>query len=80
MVTEGDPCGDFYSETVIGDGLSIKLVWEELGKPTALELPPELTGTGEHVMYSLLLTPNLVLLKSMGGDLKDIQYRVSKRV
>jgi len=33
VVTEGDPCGDFYSETVIGDGLSIKLVWEELGKP-----------------------------------------------
>jgi len=55
VVSEGDPCGDFYSETVTGGGLTIKLVWEELGKPTALELPPELTGTGEHVMYSLLV-------------------------
>ena len=45
---------DFYRETVTGGGLTIKLVWEELGKP-ALELPPELTGTGEHVMYSLLV-------------------------
>ena len=55
VVSDGDPGGDFYSETVTGGGLTIKLVWEELGKPTALELPPELTGTGEHVMYSLLV-------------------------
>ena len=51
----GDPCSDFYSETVTGGGLEIKLVWEELGKPTALELPPELTGTGDRIMYSLLV-------------------------
>ena len=41
VVSDGDPCGDFYSETVTGGDLIIKLVWEELGKPTALELPPE---------------------------------------
>ncbi|MBH74142.1 MAG: hypothetical protein CMM57_10920 [Rhodospirillaceae bacterium] len=55
VVSYGDPCGDSYSETLTGGGLTIKLVWEELGEPTALELPPELTGTGEHIMYSLLV-------------------------
>ena len=70
VVTEGDPCGDFYSETVIGDGLSIKLVWEELGKPTALELPPELTGTGEHVMYSLLVDSKSCFVEVNGRRLE----------
>ena len=70
VVTEGDPCGDFYSETVIGDGLSIKLVWEELGKPTALELPPELTGTGEHVMYSLLVDSKSCFVEVNGRKLE----------
>ena len=28
VVSDGDPGGDFYSETVTGGGLKIKLVWE----------------------------------------------------
>ena len=55
VMTDGDPISDFYSETITGGGQEIKLVWENLGKPTALELPPELTGTKEHTMYSLLV-------------------------
>lgn len=53
--TTGDPCGNRVTETVCSDNLAIELVWEVLGKPTALELPPEQSGTGVHTMFSLLV-------------------------
>ena len=53
--TTGDPCGNRVTETVCSGNLAVELVWEELGKPTALELPPELSGTGAHTMFSLLV-------------------------
>ncbi|CAN5810219.1 hypothetical protein BH09PSE5_BH09PSE5_18790 [soil metagenome] len=53
--TRGDPRGERYAEMVSSDVLQVELVWEELGTPTALTLPPVLSGTGEHTMYSLLI-------------------------
>jgi len=54
-MTSGDPCGNRVVESVTSGSLSVELVWEALGRPTALELPPELSGTGEHTMFSLLV-------------------------
>lgn len=51
----GDPRGTRYVESVSSDALSVELVWEDLGVPTAIELPPELSGTGAHTMFSLLV-------------------------
>ena len=53
--TSGDPMGTRYSDTVVADGLTVELVWEGLAPPKALELPPEMTGTKAHTMFSLLV-------------------------
>lgn len=53
--TSGDPLGKRVTETVCHGDLAVELVWEGLGTPTALELPPELSGTGAHTMFSLLV-------------------------
>jgi len=53
--TTGDPLGNRYCETVASDALSVDLVWEKLGPPTAIEVAPELSGTGQHTMFSLLV-------------------------
>ncbi|HAU40807.1 MAG TPA: hypothetical protein DCW50_02065 [Gammaproteobacteria bacterium] len=52
--SEGDPRVR-YSEIIRADSLDIELVWDGLGKPTALELPPELTGGKENELYTLLI-------------------------
>ena len=51
----GDPMGHRYSETICSPGLTIELVWEDLEPPRALELTPDQVGTGEHVMFTLLV-------------------------
>ena len=52
--SEGDPRVR-YSEIIKANSLDIELVWDGLGKPTALELPPELTGGKENELYTLLI-------------------------
>lgn len=52
---DGDPMGHRYTETISGEGLTVQLVWEELESPRALELTPDQVGTGEHVMFTLLV-------------------------
>jgi hypothetical protein len=47
--------GHRYCETVVGAGLTVELVWEELERPRALELTPNQVGTGEHTMFTLLV-------------------------
>ena len=53
--SSGDPMGHRYSETVVGPDHCVELAWEQLESPIALELDPEQTGTGEHVMFTLLV-------------------------
>ena len=53
--SSGDPMGHRYTETVIGGGLAVELVWEDLEPPRALELTPDQVGTGEHTMFTLLV-------------------------
>lgn len=52
---DGDPMGHRYAETITGEGLTVQLVWEGLESPKALELTPDQVGTGEHVMFTLLV-------------------------
>lgn len=47
--------GPRYAETVSAQGLTVDLEWEGLEAPRALELPPEMTGTQAHTMFSLLV-------------------------
>ena len=53
--TRGDPRGARSVETVASGDLAVELVWEDLGRPTAIEVPPALSGTREHTMFSLLV-------------------------
>lgn len=53
--SSGDPMGHRYTETIAGPGLTVELVWEDLEQPRALELTPDQVGTGEHVMFTLLV-------------------------
>lgn len=66
VVSDGDPMGDFYSEYIEGGGFKIKLVWKDFSQHTALELPQELTGTGEHTMYSLLVDAKSAFIEVNG--------------
>ena len=52
--TTGDAISEF-TEVVEAADLEVELTWRELGTPTALELPKELTGGKENDMYSLLI-------------------------
>ena len=57
-ITEAYATGDphsRYSGVVKSKDFDIERVWDSLGTPTALEIPPELTGTKKHTMFSLLV-------------------------
>ncbi len=53
--SSGDPMGSRYTETVTGHGISVQLIWEDLEEPRALELMPDQVGTGEHIMFTVLV-------------------------
>jgi hypothetical protein len=44
-----------YEESVSGGGIDVRLVWEELGEATALELPPSLTGVKDRELFTVLI-------------------------
>ena len=73
----GDPMGPRFTETVCAEGLAVELVWEGLESPKALELPPEMTGTGAHTMFSLLVPAREGRIFVNGAALPG---RVGKRV
>lgn len=50
----GDPRSR-YSEAIQAEGWDVELTWDGLGKPVAMELPPELTGAKENELYTLLV-------------------------
>ncbi len=66
---EGDPRSR-YSEHIVGGGLEVQLLWEELGAPVALELPPKETGTKEHEGYTLLVESRRASIILDGTPLK----------
>ena len=51
----GDPMSHRYTETIVGENLTIELVWEGFEPPRALELSPHEVASGEQNMFSLLV-------------------------
>ncbi|KEA64454.1 hypothetical protein ADIMK_1358 [Marinobacterium lacunae] len=52
--SEGDT-RDSYREYLSGDGLDVVMSWDKLGKPYAVDMPPEKGPTQKHEMYSLFI-------------------------
>jgi len=50
--TDGDGVG-FHQELLAGPGTEIVLRWDGLGKPIAADVPPAMSATGRHRMYSV---------------------------
>lgn len=52
--TSGDG-RSFHQETVRGKGIAIALRWEGLKHPFAVDVPPAMSATGGHQMYSVFV-------------------------
>ena len=61
-----------YSEMIVTDDFEVELIWQELGEPVALELPPELTGAKEREMYTLLVESKKASIRIDGEALPGI--------
>ena len=70
--TGGDPCASRYVETVGAPGVTVELVWEDLGAPTAIEIPPPLSGTREHTMFSRLVEARRAAIIVNGRQLPGV--------
>lgn len=44
-----------YSETLRGSGVTVEMVWKDMGPPLPVEVTKENSATKEHEMYSLFL-------------------------
>ncbi|MFU0507051.1 hypothetical protein [Pseudaminobacter sp. NGMCC 1.201702] len=44
-----------YSETLRGSGVTVEMVWRDMGPPLPVELTKQNSATKEHEMYSLFL-------------------------
>ncbi|MBC7608649.1 MAG: hypothetical protein H7228_03590 [Polaromonas sp.] len=53
----------FHEEALQGDQLSVVLRWENLSEPFAVDVPPAMSATGEHQMYS-------VFVEAQSGSIK----------
>jgi hypothetical protein len=49
-----------YTENVQGDGQEVSLAWRDLGEPYMLELPAEMSATGQHEMFSVFVDAGAV--------------------
>ncbi len=69
----GDPMGHRYTETIVGGGLTVEMVWEGFEPARALELSPHEVASGEQNMFSLLVPAHsaqiLVNGRSLPGKL-----------
>jgi hypothetical protein len=45
----------FHEEQLAGSGASLTLRWEDLGTPFAVDVPPAMSSTGAHQMYSVFV-------------------------
>lgn len=54
VATGGDPRST-YTETVTGDGMTVKLTWHGLSAPFCFAMQPAASATGRHYMPSLFV-------------------------
>ena len=66
-----------YSETLRGSGITLELIWRDMGVPIPVEVTKENSATKEHEMYSVLLEANTAQIVLNGTPLAG---QVSDRV
>ena len=60
---------DRYSETLRGSGVTLEMVWSDLGAPIPVEVTREASATGEHEMYSVFLEAQAAEIRVNGTAL-----------
>lgn len=60
---------DRYAETLRGSGVTLELVWRDLGAPIPVEVTKENSATGEHEMYSVFLEAKAAEIRINGTAL-----------
>ncbi len=67
-----------YSETLRGAGVTLELVWRDMGAPLPVEVTKENSATKEHEMYSVFLEANtadvIVNGTRLKGTVQDRQF------
>jgi hypothetical protein len=58
-----------YRETLRGSGVSLEMIWQDMGSPIPVELTVENSATKEHEMYSVFLEAESAIVKVNGTSL-----------
>ena len=58
-----------YAETLHGSGVSVEMVWRDLGTPLPVEVSAANSATGEHDMYSVFLEARAADVRVNGSPL-----------
>ncbi len=59
-----------YSETLRGSGVTLEMIWHDMGPPIPVEVTKENSATKEHEMYSVFLEAKQAQIKINGTSLK----------
>ncbi len=67
-----------YSETLRGSGVTVEMIWQEMGPPLPVEVTRENSATRAHEMYSVFLEAKAAQVKINGtalpGQVADRQF------
>ena len=67
-----------YSETLRGSGVTLEMIWREMGAPIPVEVTKENSATKEHEMYSVFLEASAAQVIINGtpltGQVADRQF------
>jgi hypothetical protein len=65
-----------YRETLRGSGVTLEMIWQDMGSPIPVELTVENSATKEHEMYSVFLEAKSAIVKVNGTSLPgNVQSR-----
>lgn len=65
-----------YRETLRGSGVTLEMIWQDMGLPIPVELTVENSATKEHEMYSVFLEAESAIVKVNGTALPgNVQSR-----
>ena len=58
-----------YRETLRGSGVTLEMIWQDMGSPIPVEVTVENSATKEHEMYSVFLEAESAIVKVNGTSL-----------
>ena len=61
-----------YSETLRGSGVTLEMIWRDMGPPVPVEVTKENSATKEHEMYSVFLEAADAQVVINGTPLKGV--------